>query len=81
MAKKRRTALTKAQALEMEPTIKEIFRMDTEGWACGLSVCGELFVGSIYCLYRAFWTYDSQTNRKFVEDMWADESFAKEVTV
>lgn len=79
MARTKKYELTKAQALEMDHTIKEIFRMDAEGWACGISVCGELFVGSIYCLWQAFWTYDSPTNRKFVEGLWADESFAKEV--
>ena len=79
MARKAKATMSKKLAKELDPTIKEIFHLDAEGWACGMSVCGDLFVGSIYCLWKAFWTYDSDGNRKFVEDLWADESFAEEV--
>lgn len=79
MARTKKYDLTKARALEMEPTVKEIFHLDRDGWACGVSVCGDLFVGSIYCLWKAFWTYDSPANRDFIKRLWADESFAKEV--
>ena len=78
---KRKTGLTKQEALKMDSIIKEIFHMDEEGFACGLTVCGDLFVGSVHALYarQTFWTHDSPANREFVEVLWGMDSMAKEV--
>ena len=57
-----------------------IFRKDVEGWAYGVTECGDLFVG-----YEGDWseqtTYmkDTPENRVTAENYWKSMSFAAEV--
>lgn len=63
--------------------IKKIFRQDREGWACGLTICNEIFVGTITSggslghidmILPATWE-----NRFKAEEYWMANSFAKEI--
>lgn len=65
--------------------IRKVFRKDREGWAYGLYITGDLFVGHLASgggLNGEVWWYqDTPENRKKAEEDWKAFSFAKEVKV
>ena len=73
--------MTIAEAKRLDPNIKEIYRLDKEGYAYGQYIAGDLFIGSIYDLVHGWWLKDTPENREFAERHWSSNSFAKEVRV
>lgn len=62
-----------------DPNIKEIFRVDKDGFAYGLYITNELFVGSLYDLTHADFYPDNDTMRLSIENKWRINSFSKEL--
>lgn len=62
-----------------DPNIKEVFRVDKEGFAYGLYITNELFVGSLYDMSHADFYPDNETIRLSAENKWRINSFAMEV--
>lgn len=71
--------MTKAEYKAMDGNIKELIRVDREGWACGIYVAGHIFVGSIYDIAHASWYKDTPENRQKAQEVWKCSSFAREV--
>lgn len=61
----------------MGSIMAEIFRVDREGWAFGVTVTGELFVGS--CFGDMKYAKDTPENKEKMEAYWKTNSFAKEL--
>lgn len=63
--------------------IKQIFRIDRENWACGLTVCDEIFVGTITSGgsldYIEWFLPNTHENRIKAEKYWKDRNFAREI--
>lgn len=60
---------------------QQILRQDREGWAYGITECGELFVGSLsdFAGKNTWFMKDTPENRKMAESFWKSGSFAREI--
>ena len=60
---------------------QQILRQDREGWAYGITVCGELFVGNLsdFAGKNTWFLKDTPENRKIAESYWKTNSFAREI--
>lgn len=60
---------------------KEIIRQDAEGWAYGVTICGDLFVGNLsdFAGKNTWYMKDTPDNRKTAEAYWKANSFSREI--
>lgn len=60
---------------------QQILRQDREGWAYGITECGELFVGSLsdFAGKNTWFMKDTPENRKMAKSFWKSGSFAREI--